>query len=201
MNRPFRWLLVGCIAWGCLFAARRADCSEPVRRFFDGLRQRGYFEEALEYLDQLRQGDCADASFREVIDYEAGLTLIDMAHAGQPDAASEKLLDQAEGRLARFLAEHPWHVLAAAAKTQLAGVLVERGRLKAEQARSSDPAGRQQAIESVRALYRQARDRLAGLAAAVRGGAGQAAAVHRSQGYPAARASATRCGATCSRPG
>ena len=81
---------------------------------------------------------------------------IELAHAGHSAAAGEKLLDQADQRLARFLAEHPRHVLAAAAKTQLAGVLVERGRLKAEQARSFDPVARQQSVESVRGLYRQA---------------------------------------------
>ena len=156
MNRPLRWLLAGSVAWGCLLLAPRAEGSEPAREFLDGLRQRGYFEEALDYLEQVRADESIDASFREVIDYEAGLTLIDLAHSGRPGTRSEKLLDQADQRLARFLAEHPRHVLAAAAKTQLAGVLVERGRLKAEQAQAFDPVARRQSIESVRALYRQA---------------------------------------------
>ena len=97
-----------------------------------------------------------------MIDYEAALMFIELAHAGQSPQRSEKLLDQADQRLARFLAEHRWHVLAPAAKTQLAGVLVERGRLKAEQARSLDPVARQQAIEAVRGLYGQAKTALLG---------------------------------------
>jgi hypothetical protein len=132
------------------------EAKEPARRFYDALRQHGYFEQALDYLDEVRDSGEGEAGFREVIDYEAALTLIDWAHAGRSAAEGEKLLDRADQRLARFLVEHPRHVLAAAAKTQLAGVLVERGRLKAEQARSFDPRARQQSIESVRGLYRQA---------------------------------------------
>ncbi len=156
MNRSLARLLVGGVAGGLLLLAPRAVGEDADRRFFEGLRQHGYFEEALSDLDEVRQSGAGEPSFRDVIDYEAALTLLDLVHAGRTPTAAEKLLDQADQRLARFLAEHPGHVLAAAAKTQRAGVLVERGRLKAEQARSFDPVVRRQSIESVRALYRQA---------------------------------------------
>ena len=88
MNRPLRWLLAGSVAWGCLLLVPRAEGSEPAREFLDGLRQRGYFEEALDYLEQVRTDESIDAGFREVIDYEAGLTLIDLCIPGgrEPEA-------------------------------------------------------------------------------------------------------------------
>ena len=156
MNRLFAWLAAGGMAWGLLLGALPAEAKESPRRFYEALRQHGYFEQALDYLDEVRESGSGETGFREVLDYEAGLTLIDLAHAAHSAAEGEKLLDRADHRLACFLAEHSRHVLAAAAKTQLAGVLVERGRLKAEQARSFDPRARQQSVESVRALYRQA---------------------------------------------
>ena len=64
-------------------------------------------------------------------------------------------------------------------------MLVERGRLKAEQAQAFDPVARRQSIESVRALYRQAEAVF--LASEKQfGEAEQVPAVHRSQGCPAA---------------
>ena len=151
------WLLAGSIFLAVL-AARQAETAEPAQKFLDGLRDRGYFDQALDYLDEMRTSQRADAAFLETIDYETGITLIDVARATRPVAERESLLNQASLRLQEFLREHPQHALASAAKTQLADVLVERGRIQAEQARSLDPAGRQLkwAMESVRALYGQA---------------------------------------------
>jgi hypothetical protein len=157
MSHSTGWLLAGSIFLAVL-AARQAETAEPAPKFLEGLRERGYFDEALDYLDEMRASPLADAAFQETIDYEAGITLIDAARAARPVAERERLLSQASGRLEEFLREHPRHALASAAKTQLAEVLVERGRIQAEQARSLDPAGRrrQRAMESVRSLYGQA---------------------------------------------
>jgi hypothetical protein len=135
-----------------------ASAAEPAREFVEGLRQRGYFEEAMAYLEQMRGSRLTDASFQEVIDYEAGVTLMDRARAARRAADREALLRQAHERLAQFLAAHPRHPLAAAAQAQLAEVLVERGRLQAEQARLLDTAGQQRrrAMAAVRDLYQQA---------------------------------------------
>ena len=195
MNRLFAWLAAGGIAGGLLLGALPAEAKESSRRFYDAFRQRGYFEQALDYLDEVRESGSGEAGFREVLDYEAGLTLIDLAHAGHSAAEGEKLLDRADQRLARFLAEHPRHVLAAAAKTQLAGVLSSAAASRPNRPAPSTP--RPAAIGRVGPRILPASgDRLPRFGKTVRGRAGQAPPFSRSQrpqagaADPAVRASA-----------
>jgi hypothetical protein len=138
--------------------AEAAESAKASREFVEGLRRRGCFDEAIDYLEQMRVGRQTDAAFQETIDYETGVTLIDAAGAARSDAQRDQLLSRANERLAGFLAAHPHHALAAAAQTQLGNVLVEQGRVQVEQARPLDSASQQQKqlMESARALYEQA---------------------------------------------
>ena len=53
----------------------RATAQEPVIPFIEGLRERGYFDTALEYIDGLTLRNDLPADVREVLDLQRGLTL------------------------------------------------------------------------------------------------------------------------------
>ncbi|HUT93568.1 MAG TPA: hypothetical protein VMY37_29155 [Thermoguttaceae bacterium] len=126
-----RGLLVGSIVSCCLVAAvRRGEAAEEAWRFLEGLRERGYYDMALDYLTRIEVSPQCPEDLKEQIDYERGVTLI--AASRVAGAAREQQLDQARDALQKFVAGHPQHALAATANTQLANVLVERGRMKAE---------------------------------------------------------------------
>ena len=128
-----RVLLAGSVAV-CLtaFGAGTSSAAERAWDFLNGLRQRGYHDMALEYLDQMAKSPDCPEDLKQAIDYEAGVTLVTGSRAAPSTEAREQQLDDARDRLQKFLREHPDHLMAATANTQLANVLVERGRISAE---------------------------------------------------------------------
>lgn len=158
-----RWLLAGSIVAGCLFTATRpAGAEEEARKFLEALRdpQGGfrYYDTALEYLEMIRNSPLVDQEFKDQIDYEAGITLITSSRAAGDASLRQRQLDEAEQRFKRFLADRPQHPLASGANTQLANLLVERGRIKADQADrpSTSAAEKARLSEEARKLYGEA---------------------------------------------
>jgi Tfp pilus assembly protein PilF len=158
-----RWLLVGAVAAGCLaMTARPGKAVEEARKFLERLRDPqsgfGYYDTALEYLEAMRSSPLVGQEFKDVIDYEAGVTLIAAAQTAREISVRQKQLDQAEQKFKRFLAEHPQHPLVSSANTQLANLLVERGRIKTEQAfrSSASEAEKTQLSAAARKLYGEA---------------------------------------------
>jgi hypothetical protein len=111
-------------------AVRPGEAAEEAWRFLEGLRQRGYHDMALAYLDRIETSPQCPEDLREQIDYQRGITLI--ASSRLAGTAREQQLDQARDALQKFIDGHPQHPLAGTANTQLANVLVERGRMKAQ---------------------------------------------------------------------
>ncbi len=159
-----RWLLAGTVAAGCLLciAARPAKAVEEARKFLEALRdpqgEFRYYDTALEYLEMIRSSPLVDQKFKDVIDYEAGVTLIAASQTVGETSVRQKRLDEAEQKFKKFLAEHAEHPLASSANTQLANLLVERGRIKTEQAaRTSASAADQARLPAeARKLYGEA---------------------------------------------
>lgn len=155
----YRWLLTAAAtAAGLGWAVAGCEAAEECQRFLDGLRERRYFDVALDYLEQMRTSPLAGQDFKTVIDYEAGVTLKESARMGRVMSVREKQLAEARDMFTKFLAEHADHPLAAGANTQLANLLVERGRIKLEQAdgpnRSTEE--KKQLTTDARMLYREA---------------------------------------------
>ena len=153
------WLIAACIAIGCLgTAVRPARAKEEPRKFLEGLREHGLNDIALEYLDRLKAGGQAGKKLKDVVDYEAGRTLLAMAQSGRVMSRREEHLALARKKFEKFLAEHPNHPLAPGAKTQLANLLLERGRLKTDQAagRNKTPEENKKLLEESRKLYGEA---------------------------------------------
>jgi len=164
--RRCRWLPTALVLAGCLVvAAGQGEAAEETQRFLDGLRERGLYDMALEYLEQMRASPLVDKEFRTAIDYEVGVTLIAASRTGRLASIRQEQLDQAHTSLQNFLRDNPEHPLAAGANTKLADLLVERGRIKAEQAaKPGRPTNeKEQLMEEARALYQEARQVLDGL--------------------------------------
>jgi len=154
-----RWLLAATVvAVGLCAVVRPCEASEKARKFLTGLRELGYFDTALEYLEMCRNDPTVDKTFKDAIDYEAGVCLIDDSRMGRVTAVREKQLGEARDRFKKFLGQFPHHPQAASANTQLANLLVERGRIKSEQLdKPNKTADEKNALrQQARELYQEA---------------------------------------------
>ncbi|MFH1268020.1 MAG: hypothetical protein ABIK89_20070, partial [Planctomycetota bacterium] len=159
-SKLLRWMVVGSILIICVgLAIQPARAVEQSREFLDGLRERGLFDTALEYLEQMQTSPLCPPEIKETIDYEAGVTLVTDSRTERVSGVKVQKLDTAQARFKKFLKEHPEHQLVPAATTQLANVLVERGRMAAEQAQRSTKtaAEKKQLNGEARQLYLDAR--------------------------------------------
>lgn len=157
-RKPRRWPWIALMVAGFLGVPGGAgQAAEEARRFLEGLRQLGYYDTALEYLDQARANPMVDQQFKDTIDYEAGVTLIADSQSTRVATLREQQLDEARQRFNKFLAEHPQHALTTSAKTQLANLLAERGKIFIEQAdRPNTPTAEAKGLrEQARGLYEE----------------------------------------------
>ena len=156
----FRWLATAGLALGCLVAAAGPGLAvERAEDFLQGLREHGYFDMAIEYLEQMRTSPLCPPELKEAIDYEAAVTLMAGSLAIQDPKLREKDLDQARDKFEAFIKADPRHPLVPGARMQLANVLVARGQSKMEQAGRSTKSAeeRKQLMSEARALHQEAR--------------------------------------------
>ena len=120
---------------GFLFATTttaRADSDEDPRiaaQFLQGLRDRGYYDLATEYLEAVRKQPDAPLVIKETAEYEFGRLLLDEAAKSGDLIRRKDLLDQARAKLDGFTKANPNHPKAPEALVELARLLVERGHL------------------------------------------------------------------------
>jgi tetratricopeptide (TPR) repeat protein len=154
-----RWifvLLIGCLSLTA-FAPRPATAVEPAREFLQALREAGYYDMALEYLDRIEGNTLVPPSFRETVDYEKGLTLIESSRLQRDTQLRVKQLDQAKQMLENFIETRKTHPLVISANSQLGSLVVERARMKVEQAKTKDNTAEEKALlDEARAMYTDA---------------------------------------------
>lgn len=156
------WLLAGWLGVG-FFSPGPLPAADRCKEFVDGLRapERGYYDVALEYLEAMRRDPSADKAFRETIDYEIGVTLLEQCRT-LPAAERPGELDKARACFRTFLSDHPDHALVVSANRNLAAVLIERGKLNKELARRSKaPEDRDSLLERARELFSESQKSLA----------------------------------------
>lgn len=144
-----------------VFGSAAAQAAAPVRPLLDALRQRMYYDDALDYLEQMRASRLAPDEFKQAVDFEQAVTLMQEAGRMRDPAAKEKLFDQAEAKLSAFLAAHAQHALAASANSQLAGILVERGRTKMAIARGGKTDSKEQLLAEAKKVLLDAQAKYA----------------------------------------
>jgi len=151
-----RMVLVTSLVLGWLATA--APAVEQAQDFLDRLRERGYHDLALDYLDWLRTSPLCPKEMKDKLDYELGVTLIGASPRAGTLTKREQYLDQARDTLEKFIKENPKHPLAGTASSQCANVLVERGRIKAELAASPNKSAdeKKRLLGEARTLYQEA---------------------------------------------
>jgi len=156
MNRSHGIKSAACgmaLVWSAILAST-STASGDNQQFLDSLREREMYDEALDLLGKLRGAPDTPAEFRERIDYEAAVTLLERARrAPAADEARGADCRQAVKQFDRFLADHPDHGLAARAQLERANALVELGRIQLA-ARDAAPPGDAKATKAATAARR-----------------------------------------------
>lgn len=135
MTIPSRcgWALA---AFTVLFGVERAsaqDLGAPgamqrETRFLQGLRERGYNDLALEYLERLRAAPDTPPAMKIVLEFEQGRSLLEEAAQLEDLDRRNELLEQARASLDAFTQANPNHELAPEALVAMARLLLERGQ-------------------------------------------------------------------------
>lgn len=120
-------------------AVRAEEDMRTATQFFIGLRERGYYDLASEYLELLRNDPSTPDEIRATIDYDKGQLLVDEAAKTGDLGRRKDLLDQARGDIATFVEKHPKHPRASEAAVALARLFVERGHTALLAAGELDP--------------------------------------------------------------
>jgi len=79
IQRPaVRILLVAVLAClGLLFADSNARADEPAGRFLQALRERGYYDVAIHYLDGVAESSSVSDAFKKKVAFEKASVLIE----------------------------------------------------------------------------------------------------------------------------
>lgn len=111
-----------------------AGAAEEYEKFLDGLRRKGYYDVAVDYLDLMGNSPLLTDLQKQMIPFEAARTNLEASRNERDNVNREKLLDAAKAKFQEFVAKNPSHPQAPGAETQMGAVLVERGRAKVEMA-------------------------------------------------------------------
>lgn len=137
---------------------RPSAAAEPAQEFLDGLRQRGMYETALLYLERSQTNPITPADFRTRIEFEQGRTLLEQARATADPDIRDRLLGEARAKLEQFLSGNPEEATAAAARGQLANILVYRATAEVGRAeRMPQGSERNEVLAGARKLFDDAR--------------------------------------------
>lgn len=129
---------------------------EAALKKLEELRASKKFDEALEFLRKQQANGDTPESFREVINYERGVTLAAAAEQQQDLAARDKQLVAAQQAFDDFITQQPTHRQRFEAKSRIGQLTVERARLKWKQAKQAPESARQEPAEAAKELYAQA---------------------------------------------
>ena len=150
----------------CVLISGHVLAEEPVLEFVEGLRERQYFDTALEYLDVARQNVSLSADVHDVIDLERAKTQQAMGATSRVPEDRDLFLQQAKNSLQKFTAEHQSHPQSAFANSMLGELLLERARTliwQMEGAESPDQKleyqqSARKLIDEAQAIYQIAND-------------------------------------------
>jgi tetratricopeptide (TPR) repeat protein len=144
------------------FSVRAGEDPRTAQRFLQELRDRGFHDLALEFIDQLRTDRELPGDLKMVLDYQEGRTLIDEASKTGDLVRRSELLEQARTKLESFVKERPNHPLTREALVQVARMLFEHGHLALLlEADAQGPARKAAQQAQARAAFTQARDAFA----------------------------------------
>jgi hypothetical protein len=153
----FRWLCLVGVIWASL-GAGGTRAGEPYLEFIEKLRDRQYYDTALDYLEWVQAQKNVPADVRVVIPYEKAQTLMQSARVQRNPEKANEALDRAKSFLQEFVKANPDHEFAAQANTELAQVLVQKGKVLVFQSRSPSNQGKKAEFQTqARGFFAEAR--------------------------------------------
>lgn len=117
------------------------QAAEPYLEFVQGLRDRGYHDFAILYLDQIAAKANTPAEIKQVIPYQKAMTLQESAKTSRSPEKQLELLNQAEAFLEDFVKANPNHPSAADANSDRATILLSKGQAEVLQSKSPSNQG------------------------------------------------------------
>ncbi|MFO0904579.1 MAG: EF-hand domain-containing protein [Pirellulales bacterium] len=144
-------------------AGGRLQAAEPAQEFLTRLRDEGYYDTAIDYLDQIANSPLVSDSFKQSIAYERGVTLMEGARHQKDFSLREKQLDAAQVAFDQFVKAQPAHPMFFSAKSELGNLMVERANLKLERIKRPSEAQKDKLRTEARDLYVQAQKLFDGL--------------------------------------
>lgn len=159
---PDSFQRIGCqslVASVCLVLfSLTGQAAEPLQAFVEGLRDRGYYDVALTYLDEQEQRGHLPSDLKELLPYERAQTLLASARDLNNVDAQRQQLDAAEAAFQQFTKASPNHPLTALANTWRGRILFEKARVEIfESEDPSSQANRNEFQSKARALLTEAR--------------------------------------------
>jgi hypothetical protein len=138
------------------FLAAPLLAEEPSAAFLEKLRERRYYDFALEYLTRMENSPLASPDFKAIVEYERGVTLVQHAGATRDLTQRAKILDQAQKTLDDFVRKNGGHRLASAARSELGNVIVKRAEMNVEKAKAPGATNSAQLLADAATLYEEA---------------------------------------------
>lgn len=136
----------------------RLSAAEPYLEFVEGLREREYFDTAMEYLEWAETRPDLPPDVKAVIPFEKAATLIQLSKLQRNPEAANATLSRAQAFLEQFLKASPEHPKAAKANSDAANVLVGKGKVAVLQARSPSNANKRgEFLKQAKDQFEQAR--------------------------------------------
>ena len=123
-----------------LLISSAVSAEEPLEKYLEGLKQRGFFDVAYEYLDIATKNGTIPPTLRDRIDYEKAVVLFDGLREIRDRKQAEKNIDLAQNLLTKFITEKKFHPFAALARNQLGNLLIRRAQLAVEKADDEETA-------------------------------------------------------------
>jgi cellulose synthase operon protein C len=139
-------------------SALGGEDARTAAQFVQGLRARGYYDLAAEFLETVRKQPDAPPEFLATADYELGRLLLDEAAKTGDLVRRKDLLEDARVKLDAFTKSKPDHPKTPEALVELARLLVERGHLAMLQADDTETKTEKDAkVAEARASFDKAR--------------------------------------------
>lgn len=138
--------LLRCAPWAialALLGPPVVRATEPYSAFLDGLKQRGYLDEAAAYLDQMAESSLVSEADRRRIPFEKAQIQFDRARAERDTARRMKLLDETAATYRAFAESNATSPLIPSVRMQLGSILAERANTAVAQAAQPENASKQ----------------------------------------------------------
>lgn len=141
-----------------MFVSASLSAEEPREAFLDGLIERGYYDPAMWYIDQLEKSPKTPPAMKASLQYRKAIAELEVSRTQRNPTTRKELLDQANANLEAFVNAQPKHDKAIDARMQRGAIMLERAKLEELLAeREKDEAAKQPHFDEAAKQYDAAR--------------------------------------------